>query len=228
VTIHEELAEGIWEDLRETPTEAAAVFSVQKLHTSGQLDNEQLGSAYADSLGSSARFSPSRWPVHQTAAFAYLHTLIGTGRVAFVPIDTGGAPGPDADRIGNAALLERTCPPFRAELDMTQNGADHDGALEWDQPIRLERSTGSFYYEDACASTTQSRLTYLATAGRGWAPLEVGDSWPSRTLLHLWQFGAVARWPYRSKHILLFINFGWGPQGEVRARWDDNSTADLT
>lgn len=229
MTVHEDLAEGIWDDIREDPAEVAAVFRTQKMHTSGQLDHDKLGSAYADSLGSSARFQPSRWPVHQTAAFAFMHALIGAGRVAWVPISTGGTPGPDADRTGNAALLQRTCPPFRAELDMTQNGADFDGVLNWDQPIRLERGTGAYYYEDSCSSTTQSRLTYLATASPSWAPLEVGDSWPSRTLMHLHQFGAVARWPYGSKFILLFTNFGWGAQGQVRVGgWDDNSPADLT
>lgn len=217
MTVHEDLAEGIWEDIRDTPTEAAAVFRVQKMHTSGQLDHDKLGSAYADSLGSSARFRPSRWPVHQTAAFAFLHALIGAGKVAWVPISTGGTPGPDRDRTGNAALLQDTCPPFSAELDMTQNGADSDGTLDWDQPIQLERSTGAYFYEDGCRSTTQSRLTYLATVQPAWAPLEVGDSWPSRSLMHLAQFGAVARWPYGSKYILLFINFGWGPEGRARA-----------
>ncbi|MCL8016954.1 hypothetical protein [Streptomyces sp. AS02] len=228
MTVHEDLAEGIWDDIREDPEEAAAVFRVQKMHTGGDLDDEGLGSAYANSLGSSARFQPSRWPVHQTAAFAYLHALVGGGQVAYVPISTGGTPGPDADRIGNAELLRKTCRPFHAELDMTQNGADFDGTLEWAEKIRLERGMGSYYYENACQNTKQSRLTYLATTGASWAPLEVGDSWPSRTLMHLAQFGAVARWPYGSKFILLFVNFGWGPQGEVRSSWEDNSTADLT
>lgn len=228
MTVHEELAEGIWDDIRDNPEDAAEVFRIQKRHITGAFDDEQLGSAYADSVGSSARFRPSRWPVHQTAAFAFIHSLIGGGKVAYTPISTGGAPGPDADRIGNAHLLEQTHPPFRADLDMTQNGADFDGTLKWDQPIHLGRSVGAFYYEDGCRNSGKTCLEYRATTGPSWAPLEVGDSWPSRTLMHLWQFGAVARWPYGSKVILLFINYGWGPQGRVRSRWDDNSTADLT
>jgi hypothetical protein len=216
MTIHEDLAEGIWNDIREDPEEAAAVFRVQKLHTSGALHNKLLGNAYADSLGSSARFRPPRWPVHQTAAFAYLHALVGGGSVAYVPISTGGTPGPDSDRSGNARRLEDTFSPFKAELDMTQNGADFDGTLSWGETIRMERSTGAFYYENSCVEQRQSRLNYLTTCPPDWAPLEVGDSWPSRTLLHLLEFGAVARWPYGSEFILLFINFGWGPRAKAR------------
>lgn len=219
MTVHEELAEGIWDDIREDPAEAAAVFRVQKMHTSGSLDHEVLGSAYADSLGSSARFRPSRWPVHQTAAFAYMHALVGGGDVAYVPISTGGTPGPDADRAGNANLLKRTMSPFVADLDMAQNGADCDGSFEWGERINLHRSTGAFFYEDNCPKTFQSRLDYKTSYPPSWAPLEVGDSWPSRTLMHLWQYGAVARWPYGSEFILLFINFAWGDRAKALAKW---------
>jgi len=219
MTVHEELAEGIWEDIREDPSEIAAVFRVQKMHTSGILDHEVLGSAYADSLGSSARFRPSKWPAYQTAAFAYLHALVGSGDVAFTPIRTGGTPGPDADRVGNASLLKETLLPFTADLDMTQNGADADGRLDWGRRIFLPRSTGTFFYEDSCAKGHQSRLDFKASYHASSAPLEVGDSWPSRTLMHLWQYGAVARWPYGSRFILLFINYGWGDRAKSLAKW---------
>ena len=39
----------------------------------------------------------------------------------------------------------------------------------------------------------------------GWAPLEVGYTRPSRTLLHLTEFGAVARWPYGHDVITLLV-----------------------
>ncbi|WUD72110.1 hypothetical protein OG937_10630 [Streptomyces sp. NBC_00510] len=172
MTVHEDLAEGIWEDIRKQPEEAAAVFRVQNMHINGDLDQDVIRSAYADSLGSSARFRPARWPVYQTAAFAFLHALIGGGDVAYVPIRTGGTPCPDADRVGNAALLARTCPPFSAELDMGQNGADCDGTLRWDKTIELSRGTGAFFYQDNCRNRGQSRLECRTTYQPRSAPLE--------------------------------------------------------
>lgn len=116
-------------------------------------------------------------------------------------------PGPDADRIGNAEKLAKTHPRFEAVLDMDQNGADCDGTLSWTGPLRVSRPTGAFFYPSSCKNAEQSILVYgTEVAGRS-VPLEVGDSWPSRTLMHLKQYGAVARWPYGSELIWLFLNF---------------------
>ncbi|WP_157852264.1 hypothetical protein [Kitasatospora sp. NRRL B-11411] len=209
-TVHEDMAEGYLEDFLEHPEAMAALTRLRNRHIRGEMvEEEPYGSGYADSLGSSARFPPNRWPLHQHAAFIQLHALIGSGEVAFTKIRTGGTPGPDADREGNAALLAGTHKRFTAELDMGQNGADFDGILSWEGDLKISKPTGAFYYGDSCASTGQTLLVLPAAVPGGWAPLEVGDSWPSRTLMHLWQYKAVARWPYGARFIWLFLNLDW-------------------
>lgn len=206
MTVHEDLAEGVWEDIQESPEAVAAMFRLRNRHIRGEMDEGGMyGTGYADALGSSARFPPKKWPLPQHAAFINIHAMIGAGDVTFTCVSTGGAPGPDADRAGNAAKLSMTHERFKAGLDMEQNGADADGMLSWQGPLVASRPTGDFFYPSSCRNVQQAPLTRLGEVPEGSAPLEVGDSWPSRTLMHLHQYGAVARWPYGSSLIWLFI-----------------------
>jgi hypothetical protein len=209
VTIHEDLAEALWVRIQRDPDAVARMFELRNRHIDGEMLDEGIyGSGYADSLGSSARFRPEKWPPHQHAAFIAIHSMIGSGEAGFTCISTGGAPGADADRAGNAAKLAQTHSHFRADLDMGQNCADQDGVLSWAEPLHISRPTGQFFYPSPCKLDGQAPLVELTVgvAPRS-VPLEVGDSWPSRTYMHLVQHGAVARWPYGSKLIWLFINF---------------------
>jgi hypothetical protein len=208
MTVHEDAAEALLQDIQLDEKATSAMLRLRNRHVQGDMDEGGiLGTGYADSLGSSARYAPNKWPLHQHAAFVQIHALIGAGDVAYTCISTGGTPGPDADRAGNARKLEDTLNPFQAELDMHQNGADSDGVVWWDEPLKISRSTGAHFFPSACRKETYSLITYPTMRDPGSAPLEVGDSWPSRTLLHLWEDGAVARWPYGSKLIWLFINY---------------------
>lgn len=207
MTVHEDAAEALLQDILRDEKATNAMLKLRNRHTQGEMDEGGIyRTGYADSLGSSARYAPSKWPLYQHAAFAQIHALIGTGDVAYTSISTGGRPGPDADRVGNASKLQDTMTPFRAELDMTQHGADSDGVLSWDQPLKISQSTGAHFYPSPCRTGEYALLTSPTVLDAGSAPLEVGDSWPSRTLLHLWEDGAVARWPYGSELIWLFVH----------------------
>ncbi|KUL50597.1 hypothetical protein ADL28_25340 [Streptomyces violaceusniger] len=211
MTVHEDLAQGFLEDFQKEPSAMTALLELRDRHISGDMNEGDIyGTGYADALGSSARFAPKQWPLHQHAAFLELHALVGSGAVTYTCISTGGAPGADADREGNAAKLAQTHPRFTAHLDMTQNGADADGTLRWEGRLEVSRPTGAFFYGSACRNASQSILVKPANVAASSVPLEVGDSWPSRTLMHLIQYGAVARWPYGSKLIWLFLNFNRG------------------
>lgn len=211
MTVHEEAAELLLEKYQRSPETVRTLIELRNRHIDGELDEGGVwGSGYADALGSSARFASKRWPLHQHAAFLELHALIGSGRVAFTYIGTGGTPGSDADRVGNAAKLEGTCPPFQASLSAKQNCASRDGELRWAEELEISRPTGLYFYEDSCERAAQTPMVRPATRPAGWAPLEVGDSWPSRTLMHLWQHGTVARWPYGSNLIWLFLSYDYG------------------
>ena len=208
MTVHEDAAEALLQDIQQDEKATTAMLRLRNRHIQGGMDDGGiLGTGYADSLGSSARYAPNKWPLHQHAAFVQIHSLIGAGDVAYTCISTGGTPGPDADRVGNSRKLDDTIEPFRAALDMSQNRADSDGVLRWHEPLKISRSTGAHFYPSACRRGQYSLVTYPTIREPGSAPLEVGDSWPSRTLLHLWEDGAVARWPYGSKLIWLFVNY---------------------
>jgi hypothetical protein len=101
MTVHEDLAKGVWEDIQKDHRAAAAMFKLRNRHIRGEMDEGGVhGTGYADSLGSSARYSPEKWPLHQHAAFVQLHSLIGAGQVTYTYISTGGTPV--RTRIGSA------------------------------------------------------------------------------------------------------------------------------
>lgn len=207
MTIHKTAAEALLQDVLKDDAATRAMLKLRNRHTQGDMNEGGiLGTGYADSLGSSARYVANEWPLYQHAAFAQIHSLIGAGDIAYTYISTGGTPGPDSDRVGNARKLEGTLEPFQAKLDMHQNGADSDGVIWWGEPLKISRSTGAHFYPSACRKEAYSLVTFPTMRESGSAPLEVGDSWPSRTLLHLWEEGAVARWPYGSELIWLFID----------------------
>ncbi|MFB7275425.1 hypothetical protein [Streptomyces sp. NPDC056244] len=210
-TVHEDLAEAVLERFMDDPSTIATLIDLRSRVISREFEEHHLGEA----IGCSGRFQPKRWPLEQHAAFLQVFGEIMIGSVAKVMISTGGSPGPDADRSGNSKLLEQTHFPFEAELDMHQHGADMDGVLRWPEPITLERSTGVAYPESACPNARMTPFIGLTGLPSGWAPLEVGDSWPSRTLMHLRQYGAVARWPYSSKRIWLFVDLSDAPLGRT-------------
>lgn len=82
MTVHEDLAEGVWEGIQESPEAVAAMFRLRNRHIRGEMDEGGMyGTGYADALGSSARFPPKKWPLPQHAAFINIHAMIGAGDV---------------------------------------------------------------------------------------------------------------------------------------------------
>jgi len=148
--------------------------------------------AYVDAIGQVFRCRPASWPAEQIAAFAVVHGWITTGRIAVVTIKGASGPGADACREDNAAELAELPKPFRADLNMTQNCADDDGTMTWDEPV-MANVAGSL------------ALIPPATVP---VPLEVGTSDPSRTFLHVFQEGGVARWAYGQHEIWILVNLG--------------------
>jgi hypothetical protein len=167
------------------------------------LREDQWGEEYTDSIGQHGLLPSSSWPMEQLAAFAQVHALIYGGHVAQVVIGTRRGPLPDADREGNAATLADLPRPFRAEVDMQQSTASADGALTWDEPVRVMLATG-LMHRGPDGSTCPVPVSFTVPPGR--AVLEIGSSLPSRTWAHLIEEGGVARWPYGHDRIRLMVN----------------------
>ena len=194
-TFHEAAAADLFEAMSQDPHDAALLAQVH-----ARLDT-RFPDWLMDLIGQTLQ-SPASWPQAQVAAFTDVVHRLSQGRVARRRIPLGHTPGSDSDRTGNAERLLSLPAPFVARLSMTQNGADSDGALEWDSPVTAWRSTtAQILNAHALHSAIHAPFDL-----RPWSvPLEVGYTLPSRTWAHLAVEGAVARWPYGSKEIHLLV-----------------------
>ncbi|MFE7933883.1 hypothetical protein ACFU6S_35240 [Streptomyces sp. NPDC057456] len=196
-TIHEDIAEDELADMLADPDQAEHLRTV-----ASRLREGRFPRWLAAMVGQTPARSGS-WPSHQVAAFVRVMTRLAYGKVARRRIRVGASPGADVDRVGNAACLQGLPLLFVAHLDMTQNGADSDGSLEWTEPITAWRSTvvpvlGAHVLHGAIQAPFEVRPFS--------APLEVGYTLPSRTFAHLLTEGAVARWPYDEDEIHLLVD----------------------
>lgn len=147
----------------------------------------------------------SSWPLEQVACFATVYSELCSGDVAQVQISAGGTPGEDADRAGNQALLAGLLGPFTAEVDAYQNCEDADGVLSWSEPILMEVATGVGLVGPDGATRPEIVVREIPP---GSAPLEIGTTFASNTLMHLRRERKVARWPYGHDRIRLLVAVG--------------------
>ncbi len=124
--------------------------------------------------------------------FALTHASIFNGGIAAVEIDVGSGPLKDSDVDGNNTLLKEIAKPFLATF--VGGLGDSDGRLSWAVPIELDVTVGN-------DDMTQTRTSMKIPPGS--APLEVGYTKISRTMLHLSQERFLARWPYGHDRIAL-------------------------
>jgi hypothetical protein len=205
VTVHESLARDALVRVINDPRATAALADVERRLSSPSGGLERW---YVDAIGQVHMSTSSRWPMEQVAAFARVHAGLVAGAFGMIRIGgphLEGGPGRDADRTGNASRLADLYGPFRAIVDLGQNNADDDGTLSWGTPARIERSAGASFI-NPCLRSGTSRIVMPVTVDPWSAPIEVGSTLPSRTLTHLVVDGAVARWPYGSDWITLFVN----------------------
>jgi hypothetical protein len=134
-------------------------------------------------------------------AFAQIWTRLRLGEIAAVTIDVGSGPSKDVHRAENQATLSRALErpqdlkdghgeqaTFEAWIDQSQNCAGCDGTLRWSTPIAMGCGEGTW------------------TCGpQSGVPLEVGTTCIETTLGHLLLSHALARWPYGSECITLFV-----------------------
>ena len=197
-TLHEAAAKHLLQRWQAVPEGRDALAAIMD-----GLAEKRWSRPYMRAIGAVFRApSSSRgWPLEQVAAFGELHARICKGLVGRALIGVEGRPGRDADREGNAVKLADLPPPFRAAVNPDQNLADQDGFLSWSTPIEVEAGS-------VCVTVPPGRV-----------PLEIGSTKPSRTLLHVAMDHGVARWPYASEDIHLFVNLG-KRSGEILAeRW---------
>jgi len=195
VTLHEDLAREELDNTLSRPGSAAAFTETLRTLRTGHYDST-IGQTHQ---------SPRYWPNHQIAAYMRVYAELAVGNYAFGWVHVGATPGPDADREENADKLRNLAPGIHAEVDLAQNMADQDGSLTWTDPMRGLKLSGATY-RAACGVGEQPFITFPCDLAPRWAPLEIGYTLPSRTMLHMIEDGAVARWAYGSDKIVVLVD----------------------
>lgn len=136
-----------------------------------------------------------RYPfdMYDAYAFQIVHGWLCDGKVCMVQISVDGTPSNDKDIEHQNRILSKIRRPFRAKF--WGGLADSDGEFSWDETIGVTQ----FPF------VTMPELREDLQIGPRTVPLEVGYTLASRTALHLWEDGAVARWPYGHDRITLFV-----------------------
>ena len=195
-TVHEQMATKLMDQMLYSPSAAQVLAETRQGLRSGRID-----AAYRDRIGQT-QHRAAYWPPEQAAAFLRVHTGLMSGEFAVALLEVGEVPAGDADRIVNAERLARLHPAFAARLDAEQSNAERDGEMGWTEPVRAQRSTGQSSSDGEAPIPAMS----VYQVPPGCVPLEIGLTFPSRTLMHLLKHGGVARWPYQSTVVALLLN----------------------
>jgi len=124
--------------------------------------------------------------------FANVCAWIGAGLVLTAKVEVGEEPLPDRDVEGNNIILSNLPWPFEAEFTGAKSSQDNDdGTFSWSKPVEF----GQVLY---------TGVEKAALIGPRGTPLEVGTTNADRTLRHILH-GGLARWPYESEWIYLFV-----------------------
>ncbi len=137
---------------------------------------------------------PSLPEVH---SFMQLWQHLHEGDIAVTRLHVGRAPLKDAEIEGNNEILQEWVRRFgiRVEAEFWGGLADNDGYIQVLEPIKLDT-----------VNVSDMRITVEHGGAESLAyPLEVGTQSWSKTLITLRTQGLLARWPYHSEDIWLFL-----------------------
>ena len=128
--------------------------------------------------------------------FSQVRTLLLGGMLAMTAFDVGAEPLRDSAREENERALRRKLPRGVQAFVNRANCTEGDGTVEWSTPITFTRS----HFSPENGVEHLSRVIFP----RGSAVLEIGTTASTRTLSHLQQVTALARWPYGSRFVTVF------------------------
>jgi hypothetical protein len=126
--------------------------------------------------------------------FAQIWSQTMTGEVAVCCAHVGSCPSADRMVSENQKLLNSGLHEFFAASVESQigPGAECDGWLRWNHEIEFTRTFAD----------EKSKKPYKCKPET--LPLEIGTTKSSRTWMHLFQDGGVARWPYGHDCVTIF------------------------
>lgn len=158
---------------------------------------------YVDTICQPSRtHTAGAWPMEQIYAFMFVDDWIQRGALAVVDIEVGQEPHRDSQRIANQEALDAIKGPYVAIVDQDQHCGDGDGTLTWTGQISISfRADPGEWNGTASTAWVDGAVTKVAHA-----PLEIGSTLASTTVFRLGESRALARWPYGSKSIRLFLD----------------------
>lgn len=106
-------------------------------------------------------------------------------------IFVGKSPYPDKETEQNNEVLKKLNRPFKAHFH--GGNQDEDGSLSWSKPIHAPRVIGS-------------EIRWVLLDEKITLPLEVGTNSSRKFNTYMLHGPGVARWPYDSDYITVFIN----------------------
>jgi hypothetical protein len=121
--------------------------------------------------------------IYDAYSFAKVWAMLQSGDCFLVPIQVADTPYPDKEKEKNQKVFKTLPPPF---------GAEFVGGWGY--------SDGSFFWDDTIFVDTNDK-----TMPPGVVPLEVGSTAAEVTYFHIIDEGGVARLPYASNIVYLFL-----------------------
>lgn len=186
-SIYEQAAEHVFEELCAEDSRLLTMAA----ETSQKLRCGFYQKDIVDALGQ-YHFPPPLWETH---SFMQLWHHAHGGDVALAKVRIGHCPNKDADIEGNNNILQELARNSGGYLAAEFWGGlgDHDGQVEVLKPLLFDTM-----------NTPQDSIEYGGHNSDSFS-LEVGTQSWSKTLHMLRVNGTLARWPYGSEYIWLFV-----------------------
>jgi hypothetical protein len=138
-----------------------------------------------------------RYDIYDAYAFSQVHAQILTGEVAIILVNVGATPRGDKEVDYHNAILADS-PSYMFFGTFYGGLADQDGSFTWKSNVEFNVHR----YDGAAKKVRKPRTVSVAPRT---VPLEVGYTNGSRTMLHLGEEHGLARWPYGSGSITVFV-----------------------
>lgn len=142
------------------------------------------------------KWNSSGYDIYDAYAFCQVHRQLCSGSIASARVGIGATPRGDKEVEYHNSVLHKS--ENRLFFGEFWGGlADSDGYLSWVKPLEFEVAQ--------CSETDDNiKRTSVVIEPRR-VPLEVGTTEGSRTMVHLGFDGGLARWPYGSEELYVYI-----------------------
>lgn len=137
------------------------------------------------------------YDIYDAYAFSQVHAQILTGKVAIMLVNVGATPRRDKEVDYHNAILADS-PSYMFFGTFYGGLADQDGSFTWKSNVEFNVKR----YDSTAKRVRKPRPVSVAPRT---VPLEVGYTKGSRTMLHLGADLGLARWPYGSEAITVFV-----------------------